>query len=60
MREDETLQAWRAKADKSLDGLYWDDGLLMKTITMNLEEQREILIMPHEFRPCLLKTAHNR
>ena len=60
MREDETLQAWRAKADESLDGFYWDDGLLMKTITTNLEEQRELLIMPHEFRPRLLKTAHDR
>ena len=59
-REDETLQAWRAKADESLDGFYWDDGLLMKTITTNLEEQRELLIMPHEFRPRLLKTAHDR
>ena len=59
-REDETLQAWRAKADESLDGFYWDDGLLMKTITTNLEEQRELLIMPHEFHPRLLKTAHDR
>ena len=52
MREDETLQAWRTKADELLDGFYWDDGLLMKTITTNLEEQRELLIMPHEFRPA--------
>ena len=59
MREDETLQAWRAKADESLDGFYWDDGLLMKTITRNLEEQRELLIMRHEFWPRLLKTAHD-
>ena len=58
-REDETLQAWRAKADESLDGFYWDDGLLMKTITTNLEEQWELLIMPHEFRPRLLKTAYD-
>ena len=60
MREDETLQAWRAKADESLDGFYWDDGLLMKNITTNLEEHRELLIMPREFRPRLRKTAHDR
>ena len=60
MREDEALQAWRAKADDSLDGFYWDDCLLMKTITTNLEEQRELLIMPREFWPRLLKTAHDR
>ena len=59
MREDETLQTWRPKVDESLDGFYWDDGLLMKTITTNLEEQRELLIMPREFRPHLLKTAHD-
>ncbi len=59
-RKDETLQAGSAKADESLNGFYWDDGLLMKNITTNMEEQRALLIMPHMFRSHLLKTAHDR
>ena len=57
--EDSTLESWRHKADNTEGGLWWDNGLLRKTLANDLGEHRHVTVIPTIFRSQLLQLVHD-
>ena len=56
--EDESLKAWKEKADLLDSDFAWGEGLLFKVATNQLEEEVQLLVLPQPIRTQVLKLAH--
>ena len=56
--EDESLKAWREKADMLDSDFAWGEGLLFKVATNQLEEEVQLLVLPQPIRTQVMRLAH--
>ena len=56
--EDESLSAWREKADMLDQDFAWGEGLLFKVATNQLEEEVLLLVLPLPIRAQVMQLAH--
>ena len=56
--EDESLKAWREKADMPDSDFAWGQGLLFKVATNQLEEEVLLLVLPQPMRTQVMQLAH--
>ena len=54
--EDESLKAWREKADVLDEDFAWGEGLLFKVATNQLEEEVQLLVLPQPIRTQVMKS----
>ena len=57
---DESLQAWRALADKEEQGFCWQDDLLYQARTTLTLELIHVMVIPVKFRRRIMDLAHER
>ena len=55
---DPSLRQWGALASKKESGLFWDDGLMYKTVTDHVSEVVRLLVLPESFRLKVMTLAH--
>ena len=56
--KDESLKAWREKADQPDSEFAWGQGLLFQISTNQLEEEVQLLVLPQPMRAQVMKLAH--
>ena len=55
---DPSLRQWGALASKRESGLFWDEGLMYKTVTDHVNEVVRLLVLPKSFRSRVMTLAH--
>ena len=58
-RRDKSLKIWRKLAEKNEKGFKMKDGLLFLTVTDNVFQAVDVLVLPKLFRWKVLKAAHD-
>ena len=59
-REDETLEIWKALADKGEKGFSWNEGLLVKRVLDCMFKLVNLIILPTQYRTKVLHLAHEK
>ena len=55
---DPSLRQWGALASKKESGLFWDEGLMFKTVTDHVNDVVRLLVLPSSFRLKVMTLAH--
>ena len=58
VKEDPTLEGWRALASRSEQGYRWERGLLYQAVTDHTGEVVHLMVLPKDFRSKVLEMAH--
>ena len=58
--QDKSLEAWRKLAQRKEKNLRIDDGIVTKTVNDKLGREKNVLVIPKNFRLKILQFSHDR